>query len=169
MIGNWRSPLDKNLVVGIVFDDVRKAFDSISHHVLLNKSQAVGFADDLWCWIEDYLDDRSQASVVNGFQSETLPVKFGVPQVVLQRSAWYSWGLWWRNSYLCWQHQALRFTWLRLLPIWLFLPWTSSFRSCMTGASLTASYPPRRTEYMMSVHPVKSTRCLGNEINSDLN
>ena len=29
--------------------------------------------------------------------------------------------------------------------------------------------PPGRTEYMMSVHPVKSTRCLGNEINSDLN
>ena len=42
--------------------------------------QAFGFAGDLWCWIEDYLDDRSQASVVNGFQSETLPVKFGVPQ-----------------------------------------------------------------------------------------
>lgn len=40
----------------------------------------------------------------------------------------------------------------------------------MTGAALTASYPPPgRTEYMMSVHPVKSTRRLGNEINSDLN
>ena len=63
MIGNWRSPLDKNLVVGIVFDDVRKAVDSISHHVLLNKLQAFGFAGDLLCWIEDYLDDRSRASV----------------------------------------------------------------------------------------------------------
>ena len=41
----------------------------------------------------------------------------------------------------------------------------------MTGAALTASkpLPPGRTEYMMSVHPVKSTRCLVNEINSDLN
>ena len=29
--------------------------------------------------------------------------------------------------------------------------------------------PPGRTEYMMSVHPIKSTRRLGNEINSDLN
>ena len=27
-----------------------------------------------------YLADRSQATVVNSFQSETLPVKFGVPQ-----------------------------------------------------------------------------------------
>lgn len=98
MIENWRSPLDKNLVVGIVFDDVRKAFDSISHHVLLNKLQAFGFAGDLWCWIEDYLDDRSRASVgfsrfsVRNFTSEvwratgicfeTYPVF-----VVLQRSA----------------------------------------------------------------------------------
>ena len=32
------------------------------------------------CWIKDYLADRSQVTVVNGFQSKTLPVKFGVPQ-----------------------------------------------------------------------------------------
>ena len=57
---------DKNLVVGIVFVDFRKAFDSISHHALLNKFQAVGVP--------------GEATVVNGFQSETLPVKFGVPQ-----------------------------------------------------------------------------------------
>ena len=67
-------------MVGIVLVDFRKAFDYISHHVLLNKFQAVGVAGDLWCWIKDYLADRSQATVVNSFQSETLPVKFGVPQ-----------------------------------------------------------------------------------------
>ena len=52
----------------------------ISHHVLLEKLQAVGVAGDLLCWIKDYLADRSQVTVVNGFQSETIPVKFGVPQ-----------------------------------------------------------------------------------------
>ena len=71
---------DKNLVVSIVSVNFRKAFDSISHHVQLNKFQAVGVAGKLWCWIKDYSADRSQATVVNGFQSETLPVKFGVPQ-----------------------------------------------------------------------------------------
>ena len=40
---------DKNLVVGDIFVDFRKAFDSISHHVLLNKFQAVGVAGELWC------------------------------------------------------------------------------------------------------------------------
>jgi len=80
MIGYWRRALDNNLVVGIAFVDFRKAFDSISHHVLLEKLQAVGVAGDLLCWIKDYLADRSQVTVVNGFQSETVLVKFGVPQ-----------------------------------------------------------------------------------------
>ena len=75
MIEDWRSPLDKNLVAGIVFVDVRKAFDSISHHVILNKLRAVCVAGDLWRWIKDYLAYRSQATVVNG-----LFVKFGTQQ-----------------------------------------------------------------------------------------
>ena len=32
MTENWRRALDNNLVVGVVFVDFRKAFDSISHH-----------------------------------------------------------------------------------------------------------------------------------------
>ena len=42
--------------------------------------QAVGVAGELWCWIKDNSADHSPPTVVNGFQSETLPVKFGVPQ-----------------------------------------------------------------------------------------
>ena len=80
MSEDWRRAQDKSLGVGIVFVDFRKAFDSISHHVLLNKFQALGVAGDLWCWLKDYLADCSQATIVNGFQSETLPVKFGVQQ-----------------------------------------------------------------------------------------
>lgn len=80
MIEEWRCPLNKNLVVHIFFVDFCKAFNSISHHPLMDKLQTVGVAGDLWCWIKDYLTDRSQATVKNGFQSETLPEKFGVPQ-----------------------------------------------------------------------------------------
>ena len=65
-------------MVGIIFVDFCKAFDSIFHHVLLNKLQAVGVAGDLWCWIKDYLANHYQATVVNGFQFETIPVKFGM-------------------------------------------------------------------------------------------
>ena len=71
MIEDWRRALDKNLVVGIAFVDFQKAFASISHHVLLEKLQAVGVANDLLCWIKDHLTDRSQVTVVNELQSQT--------------------------------------------------------------------------------------------------
>ena len=66
---DWRKALDKNQVVGIVFVDFRKAFDSISHSVLLQKLQGLGI-----------LSDRSQMTVLNGCQSQSMPVKYGVPQ-----------------------------------------------------------------------------------------
>jgi hypothetical protein len=39
MTEDWRRALDDNLVVGVVFVDFRKAFDSISHPILLRKLQ----------------------------------------------------------------------------------------------------------------------------------
>lgn len=88
LIGYWRRELDNNLVVGIAFVDFRKAFDSISHHVLLEKLQAVGVASDLLCWIKDYLADRSQVKVWCAAE-----ICFGVHPVfvVLQRSFRHSW------------------------------------------------------------------------------
>ena len=44
MIEDWRRSLDNNPVVGIVFVDFRKAFDCISHHVLLENWEALGVA-----------------------------------------------------------------------------------------------------------------------------
>ena len=83
MIEDQRQALDNNLVVGI-------AFVSISHHVLLEKWQAVSVTGDLLCCIKDYLADRSQVTVINGFQSEILPVKFGVPQGSVFRPTLFS-------------------------------------------------------------------------------
>ena len=80
MTEDWRRALD-NLVVGIVFVDFLKAFDSISHHILLQKLQGLGIAGDLSCWIKYYLSNRSQVTIVNGCSSASMPVEFGVPQL----------------------------------------------------------------------------------------
>ena len=80
MTENWRRALDNNLVVGVVFVDFRKAFDSISHPVFLRKLQELGISGDLWCWVKNYLSNRHQVTVINGCMSESMPVKFGVPQ-----------------------------------------------------------------------------------------
>ena len=80
MTEEWRRALDNNLVVGVVFVDFRKAFDSISHPVLLRKLQELGVSGNLWSWIKNYLSNCHQVTVINGHTSKSLPVKFGVPQ-----------------------------------------------------------------------------------------
>ena len=62
------------------FVDFRKAFDASPHSVLLRKNQILDVAGDLWCWITDYLSGRTQVTTINGCQSQSMPVTFGVPQ-----------------------------------------------------------------------------------------
>ena len=64
-------------VLGVIFLDFRKAFDAIPHSILLQKR--LGVAGDLLCWIRDYLSGGTQVTI-NGCQSQTMPVSFGVPQ-----------------------------------------------------------------------------------------
>lgn len=77
---DWRQPLDMKYVVGMIFVDFCKAFDAIPHSILLRKLQGLGVAGDLLCWIRDYLSGRTQATTINGCQSQTMAVTFGVPQ-----------------------------------------------------------------------------------------
>ena len=58
MSKDWRRAVDNNHTVGIVFVDFRKAFDSISHPLLLKKLQGLGIAGDLWSWISSYLSEH---------------------------------------------------------------------------------------------------------------
>jgi hypothetical protein len=69
MTEDWRRALDQKSVVGIVFIDFKKAFDTISHLLLLQKLQNLGIAGDIWLWITDYLDERSISTIVNGTKS----------------------------------------------------------------------------------------------------
>ena len=78
MTEDWRQALDNGLTVGVVFVDFRKAFDTVSHSLFLQKLQGLGIAGDLWSWIKDYLKNRTQ--VVNGCKSERRFIKYGVPQ-----------------------------------------------------------------------------------------
>ena len=66
--------------VGIVFVDFKKAFDSISHPLLLQKLHRVGISGDLWSWIDSYLANRTQVTIINGQKSSPRTVTFGVPQ-----------------------------------------------------------------------------------------
>ena len=47
----WKQPMDQGLIVGIVFIDFKKAFDTVSHDLLPQKLLAVGISGDFLQWI----------------------------------------------------------------------------------------------------------------------
>ena len=74
------SNLDIGKDVRFLFCDVSKAFDRVWHRGLLFKLRKIGINGKLLNWITDYLDDRKQKVVMDGFSSGWEEVDAGVPQ-----------------------------------------------------------------------------------------
>ena len=72
--------LDNGGEVCSVFFDLCKAFDSVPHQPLLLKLFQLQVNPFLLRWIHNYLSNRSQSVVLDGAQSNPLPVVSGVPQ-----------------------------------------------------------------------------------------
>lgn len=72
--------MDSGYQVDVVYTDYAKAFDKISHNILIRKLEHIGVHGDLLRWLTSYLRDRSQAVTVKGFCSTFTPVSSGVPQ-----------------------------------------------------------------------------------------
>lgn len=65
----------------VVFLDVRKAFDSINHKILLNKMRDLfGISGIQLNWFESYLSNREQQCLINGSLSTPKKIRCGVPQ-----------------------------------------------------------------------------------------
>ena len=80
MTETWKSALGQGLVVGVLFVDFRKAFDSVNHSILLEKLKATGISGSLFSWLANYLSNRNQFVQISGKKSALQPVKYGVPQ-----------------------------------------------------------------------------------------
>ena len=76
----WKAALDTNRVVGVIFIDFKKAFDTVNHKILSCKLQAVGISGDLYSLLLSYLENRVQYVEINGKRSKLKFVKVGVPQ-----------------------------------------------------------------------------------------
>eukprot|EP00795_Rhopilema_esculentum_P000191 gene191-9818_t len=76
----WKHIIDRGEIVGALFIDFRKAFDSIDHHILLEKLQGFGISRSAYEIIEDYLTDRYQFTEINGSRSQVGSITYGVPQ-----------------------------------------------------------------------------------------
>ena len=76
---NWYLNIDGGLTNAILFIDLKRAFDTIGHEILLSKLGLYGFKGAILNLFRDYLSDRSQVTVINNVKSETSRIRCGVP------------------------------------------------------------------------------------------
>jgi hypothetical protein len=63
-----------------IFCDLRKAFDTCDHSILLQKMHNLGIRGVELAWFKNYLTNRSQYVKIDDFESSLLNVTIGVPQ-----------------------------------------------------------------------------------------
>ena len=89
MTEKWKQAFDNGKVVGVIFVDFQKAFDSICRKKLSMKLHGSGISANLHEWIMNYLQDRKQYITINGEASENKQIEYGVPQGLLLRPRLY--------------------------------------------------------------------------------
>lgn len=72
--------IDKQKQVDVIYTDFSKAFDRVSHDILILKLSNYGFGGPLLKWLQSYLCKRLFHVVLGGFCSEHLEINSGVPQ-----------------------------------------------------------------------------------------
>ena len=72
--------MDKGLLTGAVFIDLKKAFDTVPHDGLLNKLFRYGIQDQPLSWFESYLTNRTQSVSIENHLSSAANISSGVPQ-----------------------------------------------------------------------------------------
>ena len=76
----WREAIDQDTLVGALFLDMSKAFDTVNHSTLLQKLSWYGVSGVELKWFTNYLRGRRQRVCIAGVRSEWIDVKRGVPQ-----------------------------------------------------------------------------------------
>ena len=80
MLEKWKRAVDNGKVFGILLTDLSKAFDCLSHELLLAKLHAYGFSISALRLIHSYLTNRKQRTKINSSYSSWEEILFGVPQ-----------------------------------------------------------------------------------------
>ena len=80
LIDKIRGRMDKGLLTGAMFIDLKKAFDTVPHDGLLNKLFRYGIQDQPFSWFESYLTNRTQSVSIGNHLSSAANISSGVPQ-----------------------------------------------------------------------------------------
>ena len=76
----WYSNMDRGLINIFAFLDLKIAFDTIDHEILIKKLHMYGVEQHSLKLLESYLSNRSQTCFINGSFSKCALVRCGIPQ-----------------------------------------------------------------------------------------
>ena len=80
MLEKWKAAVDNKKTFGALLTDLSKAFDCLSHDLLLAKLNAYGFSLSALKLAQSYLSNRKQRTKINLEFSSWEEILFGVPQ-----------------------------------------------------------------------------------------
>ena len=72
--------IENSTQTDILIMDFSKAFDKVSHNLLVHKLHHYGIQGKTNRWINSFLQSRTHAVVLEGVTSDYVPVQSGVPQ-----------------------------------------------------------------------------------------
>jgi hypothetical protein len=75
--------MENGVQVDAIYTDFSKAFDKVSHRLLLRKLAKLGFGGSFLAWIGSYLTGREQFVKASGSKSRRFSVRSGSPRVVI--------------------------------------------------------------------------------------
>ena len=80
MLEHWKSEVDRTQGLGALLMDLSKAFDCLSHELIIAKLNAYGFILSELKLIHNYLSKRQQRTKINKSYCTWKDILFGVPQ-----------------------------------------------------------------------------------------
>ena len=72
--------IDDGKMNSVILLDIKKAFDTVDHQIMLDKLNCYGIHEDELGFFMSYLNDRQQCCNVNNVFSSTRKITCGVPQ-----------------------------------------------------------------------------------------
>ena len=79
-LNDWCTSYSNNISQYVVYTDITKAFDSVSHKKLITILSSYGINSKLIAWFENIFANRSQVVKINNTLSPPLPITSGVLQ-----------------------------------------------------------------------------------------
>jgi hypothetical protein len=81
LLEDWRNALDNNQYVAAFLMDLSKAFDCLSHDIVLDKLSAYGMSTDSVSLLQSYSSNRKQQIEINSILSSWADIQKGAPKV----------------------------------------------------------------------------------------